>query len=108
MLYYLLGILCSHSLGVGNLVSKSNRPFGGRKEEEGSLLKMLAVANRCSNRMKGLFFPLFILKWHALRKRDVIQTLQRGGGRSLQRGFVHYYRISKGVLPNPPSYASGQ
>ena len=51
MLYNLLGILCSHSL----CVSKSDRPFGGKKEEEGSLL--------------------IILKWHAWRECDVIQTL---------------------------------
>ena len=38
---YIIGILCSHSLGVGNRVSKSDRPFGGKKEEEGSLLKLL-------------------------------------------------------------------
>ena len=36
MLYNLLVIL--YSLGVGNRVSKSDRPFGGKKEEEGSLL----------------------------------------------------------------------
>ena len=57
MLYKLLGILCSHSLGVGNRLSKSDRPFGGKKEEEGSLLKMLAVANRCSNPSALSHFP---------------------------------------------------
>ena len=34
---YIIGILCSRSLGVGNRVSKSDRPFVGKKEEEGSL-----------------------------------------------------------------------
>ena len=42
----------------GNRVSKSDRPFGGKNEEEGSLLKMLAVANRCSNSgMRGVSAP---------------------------------------------------
>ena len=35
--WYIIGILCSHSLGVGNRVSKSDRPFGGKKEEERAL-----------------------------------------------------------------------
>ena len=49
--------VCSHSLGIGNRVSKSDRPFGGKKKEEGSLLKMLAVANRCSNPSALSRFP---------------------------------------------------
>ena len=122
---YIIGILCSHSLGVGNRVSKSDRPFGGKKEEEGSLLKMLVVANRCSNPSALSRFPtlgfftknsvcaeiswrgdvryiyVFPSEWGG----SLFSYLQRRGG---GRGFDRLIGNSKGVRPNPqnpPSYA---
>ena len=57
---------------------------------------------------KGNFFPnwgRFFLFGVASKGGSLFSYLRRRGG---GRGFVHYYRISKGVRPNPqnpPSYA---
>ena len=111
--------LCSHSLGVGNRVLKSDRPFGGKKEEEGSLLKMLAVANRCSNPSTLSRFPTsgFFTKnsvyaeisWCGDVRYIYMFFLQNGGGsicsyfrrRGGGRGFDRFIGNSKGVRSNP-------
>ena len=91
-----MGILCSHSLSVGNRVSKSDQPFGGKKEEEGSLLKMLAVAKRCSNPSALTRFPTsgFFTKnsvcseisWRGDVSSIYVFPLEWGGGSFASKG----------------------